>query len=298
MALIGVYHPKQKSVALLAAQRLFNSLLNKQSLRSHQNTKLESPCRREGIQFRCKCYHRRTKIWKKGWECCQEKKRVLFAGPGSFCEQSIELVPIDLASLSMPDLVWMSWHEIKTLKMHLSFLDLPASNWLNQSSGELTWKVELKEPIHRSKSVNAIELMTDNTDNLRKVHFFGIPQNPVADELTLDHLIAMEPRSLRSPTQRWVPSKQTGSSQVNSLLISQVWMVSRSVARILAMIERSNFGSCLPFSGPWRSPVQMKPSWTSIAPISLTPSISIVFSWSNFQFDSKRQMVRLFEVKC
>ena len=191
MALIGVHHPKQERVAPLAAQRLFNSLLNKQSLRPHQNEKLESPCRREGIQFRGKCNHRRTKIWKKIYECCQERQRVFFVGPRSLCEQSFEFVPIHLASLSMPDLVWMSWHEIKTLKMHLGFLDLPTSSWLNHSVGELTWKVELEEPIQSSEGVNAIELVTDNTDTLRKVHFFGIPQNPFTDELTLGHPVAM-----------------------------------------------------------------------------------------------------------
>ena len=108
----------------------------------------------------------------------------LGGAPGDLAQR----VAVHFTTLRMPNLVCLTGNEIEAFRMHDRFGDVPDTGRLLRSVGEFIRDIELEKTVHAAEGVNRIELVSDDANALREVHFLRVAEHVVAL-----HLVAIDP---------------------------------------------------------------------------------------------------------
>jgi len=78
----------------------------------------------------------------------------------------LQFISIDVASLSVPNLIGMIGEKIEALEMHLGFVDFPTTSRLIYGVGQNGGHIELEQAVHVAEGVDRVQLVAHDTDSL------------------------------------------------------------------------------------------------------------------------------------
>ena len=92
--------------------------------------------------------------------------------------------------------------------------DRPATAWLVNRVGQDGWQIKFEKAVAVAEGVDAVELVADDANSLRKMQLFRVTKDAIANEFAVNNLIAMDaeiaeisyPERLAVETDRIDPS--------------------------------------------------------------------------------------------